>query len=57
VTIAADAEGSKEQRVSDAFFIVKPNRNQLMDISRRIDIGILRPVMGSVFAMEPSAGL
>lgn len=52
VTIAADAEGSKEQQVRDAFFIVEPNRNQLMDISRRIDIGILRPVMGSVFSME-----
>ena len=31
VTIAADAEGVKEQRVHEAFFIVEPNRNQLMD--------------------------
>lgn len=52
VTIAADAEGVKEQRVREAFFIVEPNRNQLMNISHLIDTGVLRPVAGSVFAME-----
>jgi NADPH:quinone reductase-like Zn-dependent oxidoreductase len=52
VTIAADAEGSKEQRVRDAFFIVEPNRNQLMDISRLIDTAVIRPVVGGVFSME-----
>ncbi len=52
VTIAADAEGVREQRVRDAFFIVEPNRNQLIDISRLIDTGILRPVAGSVFSIE-----
>ena len=51
VTIAADAEGSKERRVHDAFFIVEPNRDQLMDISRLIDAGVLRPVIGAVFSM------
>ena len=51
VTIAADAEGVKEQRVHDAFFIVEPNRNQLTDISRLIDVGVLRPV-GAVFSMK-----
>ena len=52
VTIAADAEGSKEQRVRDAFFIVEPNRNQLMDISRLIDTRVIRPIVGAVFSME-----
>jgi NADPH:quinone reductase-like Zn-dependent oxidoreductase len=52
VTIAADAEGLKEQRVRDAFFIVEPNRNQLMDISRLVDTGILQPVVNAVFSME-----
>src|SRR5262245_32098431 len=51
VTIAADAEGAKEQRVHDAFFIVEPNRGQLMDISRLIDVGVLLPVIGAVFSM------
>ncbi|MBX3303182.1 MAG: NADP-dependent oxidoreductase [Nitrospira sp.] len=52
VTIAADAEGVKEQRVRDAFFIIEPNRNQLMNISHLINTGVLRPLAGSVFAME-----
>jgi NADPH:quinone reductase-like Zn-dependent oxidoreductase len=52
VTIPADAEGLAEQRVRDAFFIVEPNRNQLMDISRLIDTGVLRSVVGAVFSME-----
>lgn len=52
VTIAADAERAKEQRVRDAFFIVQPNRNQLMEISRLIDHGIIQPVAGTIFSME-----
>ena len=52
VTIAADAERLKQQRVRDAFFIVEPNRNQLIEISRLIDTGVVRPVVGAVFAME-----
>jgi NADPH:quinone reductase-like Zn-dependent oxidoreductase len=52
VTIAADAEGSKEQQVHDAFFIVEPNQNQLMDISHLIDTGVLRPVVGAVYSMK-----
>jgi NADPH:quinone reductase-like Zn-dependent oxidoreductase len=52
ITIAADAEGSKEQRVRDAFFIVEPNRHQLVNIAHLIDTGALRPVVGAVFSME-----
>lgn len=52
VTVAADAEGSKEQRVRDAFFIVEPSRNQLANIAHLIDTGALRPVVGTVFSME-----
>lgn len=52
VTIAADAEGVKEQRVREAFFIVEPNRKQLIDISHLIDTGVIRPVVGAVFSME-----
>jgi len=52
VTIAADAERVKEQRVRDAFFIVEPNRKQLLDISRLIDAGVIRPVVGAVLSME-----
>ncbi|MGC4095949.1 MAG: NADP-dependent oxidoreductase [Nitrospira sp.] len=52
VTIAADAEGANEQRVRDAFFIVEPNRDQLMKITRLIDTGVLRPVVDAIFPMK-----
>ena len=32
VTITADAEGINRQQVRDAFFIVEPNRGQLIKI-------------------------
>ena len=52
VTIAADAERSTQPRVQDAFFIVEPNRVQLIEIARLIDAGVIRPTVGAVFAMD-----
>lgn len=52
VTVAADAEGLNDSRARDAFFIVEPNRKQLIEISRLIDTGILRPIVGDVFSMD-----
>jgi NADPH:quinone reductase-like Zn-dependent oxidoreductase len=52
VTIAADAERLTQPRVRDAFFIVEPNRIQLIEIARLIDAGVIRPIVGAVFAME-----
>ena len=52
VTIAADAERFSQPRVRAAFFIVEPNRVQLLEISRLIDAGVMRPVVGEVFPME-----
>ena len=52
VTIAADAERFSDPRVRDAFFIVEPNRIQLIEISRLIDAGVMRPVVGAVFPIE-----
>lgn len=52
VTIAADAEGLTESRVREAFFIVEPNRAQLIKISHLIDTGVLRPVLGQIFPMD-----
>jgi NADPH:quinone reductase-like Zn-dependent oxidoreductase len=52
VTIAADAERLTQPRVRDAFFIVEPNRAQLIEIARLIDAGVIRPIVGAVFAME-----
>jgi len=42
VTIAADSEGTTDQRVKDAFFIVEPNQKQLVEIAKQLDAGHLR---------------
>src|SRR5215470_5345368 len=42
VTIAADSEGTADQRVKDAFFIVEPNQKQLVEVAKQIDAGHLR---------------
>jgi len=42
VTIAADSEGTADQRVKDAFFIVEPNQKQLGEIAKQLDAGELR---------------
>ncbi len=52
VTIAADAERLTQPRVRDAFFIVEPNRVQLIEIARLIDASVIRPIVGAVFSME-----
>jgi hypothetical protein len=38
--------------VRDAFFIVEPNRVQLIKISRLVDTGVIRSIVGAVFSME-----
>jgi len=55
VTTAADAEHTREQRVKDAFFIVEPNREQLMRISRMIDAGKLRVFVGAAFPLQEAS--
>jgi NADPH:quinone reductase-like Zn-dependent oxidoreductase len=48
VTIASDKEGSQDPRVQHAFFIVKPNQRQLMEIAALIDTGKLRTLVDAV---------
>ena len=56
VTIAAAAEASTDDRVKQAFFIVEPNREQLIEIGKLLDGGQLRPVVDAVlpFADAPA---
>ena len=49
VTIAASVEGSPDPRTREAFFIVRPDRGQLDEITRLIDAAQLRPVVDRVF--------
>lgn len=57
VTIAADAEGNTDDRVKQAFFIVEPNRNQLLEIGKLLDAGRLQTVVDAVvpFSQAPAA--
>ncbi len=43
--------------VSGLFFVVEPNREQLLELTRRIDAGALRPVVGDVGALPDGARL
>ncbi len=60
VTIAADSETTRDERTKEAFFIVEPDRPQLVEIGKLIDAGDLRPVVDSVLpcsrASEAYAG-
>jgi NADPH:quinone reductase-like Zn-dependent oxidoreductase len=51
VTVATSAEGSRDPRVREAFFIVQANQAQLAEIARLIDAGQLRPVVDAVFPL------
>jgi NADPH:quinone reductase-like Zn-dependent oxidoreductase len=42
VTIAAKSEGTKDERIEKAFFIVEPNRDQLIEIGKLVDSGDLK---------------
>jgi hypothetical protein len=42
ITIASDGEGTADQRVKNAFFIVEPNQKQLVEIAKQLDTGHLR---------------
>jgi NADPH:quinone reductase-like Zn-dependent oxidoreductase len=42
ITVASDGEGTADQRVKNAFFIVEPNQKQLVEIAKQLDAGFLR---------------
>ena len=55
VTIAADSEGTQEQRVKDAFFIVEPNQRQLLDLAKLLDAGTLKAFVSAVVPLEEAS--
>jgi NADPH:quinone reductase-like Zn-dependent oxidoreductase len=57
VTIAANSEGTTDERTKRAFFIVEPNQKQLTEIGDMLDAGTLQPVLDAVvpFAQAPAA--
>lgn len=52
ITIAADSEGATDSDTKDAFFIVEPNREQLIEVARLIDAGQIRPIVDKVFPLN-----
>jgi NADPH:quinone reductase-like Zn-dependent oxidoreductase len=55
VTIAADAEGTNEQRVKDAFLLVEANAGQLAEIGRMLDAGTLKTFVRAVVPLQEAA--
>jgi NADPH:quinone reductase-like Zn-dependent oxidoreductase len=45
VSVAEEAEGA-------SYFVVEPNREQLVELARRADAGELRPAIDSIFPLE-----
>jgi NADPH:quinone reductase-like Zn-dependent oxidoreductase len=49
---AGDAAG---HGVRSVYFVVEPNGNQLADLARLVDLGLLRPTVGRVFLLADTA--
>jgi len=55
VTIAADSEGTKDERIEKAFFIVEPKGGQLGEIAALLDSGELRACVDAEVPLERAA--
>jgi NADPH:quinone reductase-like Zn-dependent oxidoreductase len=55
VTIASDVANNTEQRVKDAFFIVEPRQEQLLEVARLLDSGILKTYVNAVVPFEDAS--
>jgi NADPH:quinone reductase-like Zn-dependent oxidoreductase len=52
VTIAAQNEGSADQRIRDAFLLVEADGSELAEIARLIDAGVLRAFVAEIFPLS-----
>jgi NADPH:quinone reductase-like Zn-dependent oxidoreductase len=48
ITIASELPDNAEQRVKDAFFIVEPNQQQLLEVANLLDQGTLKTFVNAV---------
>lgn len=55
VTIAADSEATTDQRVKDAFFIVEPNQEQLLEVAKLLDVGTLKAFVSAIVSLEEAS--
>lgn len=60
VTVAVESESESDERVRQAFFIVEPNRTQLVEIGKRLEAGNLQTALDTILpvcaATEAYAG-
>ena len=54
VTIAS-IDDTAEQRIKDAFFIVEPNQQQLVEVAKLLDAGALRTFVNAVVPLEQAS--
>ena len=52
VTIAVDRKSAPDERVRQAFFILEPNRTQLVEVGKLLDAGKLQPVLDTVLPVS-----
>jgi NADPH:quinone reductase-like Zn-dependent oxidoreductase len=55
VTIAADSESSSDKRIKDAFLLVAPNHEQLVEIAKLFDSGQLKTAVNAVVPLEDAS--
>ena len=55
ITIVSDGDGTAEQRVKDAFFIVEPNQKQLVEIAKQLDAGHLRAFVKTTVPLKEAS--
>ena len=55
ITIAADGEGTTDQQVKDAYFIVEPNQKQLVEIAKQLDAGYLRAFVKTTIPLNEAS--
>ena len=48
-------EGTQDERTKQAFFIVEPNREQLIEIGKLLDSGEIQPVVDRVTSIEQAS--
>jgi NADPH:quinone reductase-like Zn-dependent oxidoreductase len=52
VSIAAEPPPERGGEIGSVYFVVEPNREQLVELARRVDDGRLRPLIDQVFPLE-----
>jgi NADPH:quinone reductase-like Zn-dependent oxidoreductase len=55
ITVASDSEGTADERLKNAFFIVEPNQEQLVEIARQLDAGHFRAFVKATFTLNEAS--